>query len=83
MAQVRSSLAIGTMALALVAAIVGIALGAEGSLEGLGGGALQPSDPPALLAPIAEAGRKGWDCVPERAAVAVTAKAAELPQSQR
>jgi hypothetical protein len=83
MARVRSSLAIVSMSLALLAAVVGIALGAEGTLEGFGGLALQPSDPPALLAPIAEAGRTGWDCAPEHAAVALTAKAAELPQSAR
>jgi hypothetical protein len=83
MARVRSSLAIVSMSLALLAAVVGIALGAEGTLEEVGGLALRPSDPPALLAPITESGRTGWDCAPEHAAVAVTAKAAELPQSTR
>ena len=83
MTRVRSSLAIVSLSLALLAAVVGLALGAEGTLEGLGGLALRPSDPPVLLAPITEAGRTGWNCAPEHAAVATTAKAAELPQSAR
>ena len=41
---------------------------------------LAPSEPPALLGPITESGRTGWDCAPERAAVARGPAAAELPQ---
>ena len=61
--------------------LLGIALGAESILEELGALPLQASDPPGLLAPITEAGRNGWNCAPERAAVAVTARGAELPAS--
>lgn len=81
MARVRSSLAIVSLSLGLLAAVVGIALGAGSTLEELGALPLQPSDPPGLLAPITEAGRNGWNCAPEHAAVASTAKAAELPTS--
>jgi hypothetical protein len=38
-----------------------------------------PSALPALLGPIDEVGRKGWNCVPERAAAAKNPRAAELP----
>jgi hypothetical protein len=42
-------------------------------------GQLVPSAAPSLLGPITSAGRKGWDCKPERAAAAVDWKKAELP----
>jgi hypothetical protein len=71
------------MSLALLVTVAGIALAAEGALEGLGAGVLQPSDLPALLSPISEAGRMGWNCTPEHAAVASLAKNAELPSSAR
>ena len=38
-----------------------------------------PSALPALLGPIDEVGRKGWNCTPERAAAAKDPRAAELP----
>jgi hypothetical protein len=81
MGQLRAVLKIGAMSLALLVTVAGIALGAEGALEGLGVSVLQPSELPALLAPISEAGRNGWDCTPEHAAVAALAKNAELPTS--
>jgi hypothetical protein len=71
-------LGIAATSLALLVTVAGIALGAEATLEGLGA-VLQPSDAPALLAPISEAGRNGWNCAPEHAAVARSAKNAELP----
>lgn len=40
---------------------------------------LLPSDTPALLGPINEKGRTGWECKPERAASAVAPKGADLP----
>ena len=79
MATFRTSVGIAATSLALLVTVAGIALGAEGALEGLGAVVLQPSDAPALLAPISEAGRNGWNCVPEHAAVARAAKNAELP----
>ena len=81
MARVRSSLAIVSLSLGLLAAVVGIAFGAESTLEELGALPLSASDPPGLLAPITEAGRNGWNCAPEHAAVALTAKGAELATS--
>ena len=83
MVTARTALAIAATTLALTATVAGIALGAEGALEGLGSVVLQPSEPPALLAPISEAGRTGWNCTPEHAAVASLAKNAELPTSER
>lgn len=64
-----------------VAAAGGAAAGAAGasSLETMLAGALRPSDTPALLGPITEAGRKGWTCKPEQAAAARNWRAAELP----
>ena len=42
-----------------------------------------PSAPADLLGPITESGRAGWNCAPELAASAVTARAAELPADRR
>ncbi len=64
-------------ALALSAG-VGVAAGAE-LMQG-DGSLLAASAPPALLGPITEAGRAGWDCAPEHAATARTATAAGLPR---
>ena len=61
MPRVRSFLAIVSLSLGFLAAVVGIALGAESILEELGALPLQASDPPGLLAPITEAGRNGWN----------------------
>jgi hypothetical protein len=41
---------------------------------------LVSSAPPPLLGPITEAGRTGWDCAPEHAATARSARAAGLPR---
>jgi hypothetical protein len=49
------------------------------SIEDLLAGQLIPSKTPALLAPITSAGRKGWECKPERAAGSPQWHAAELP----
>jgi hypothetical protein len=83
MVRVRRFLAFLSLSLALAGAVIGIAVGAENALEGLGALPLQASDPPGLLAPISEAGRNGWDCQPEHAATARSAKAAELPVSEQ
>jgi len=50
------------------------------SLEAMLDGALQPSAAPALLGPIAENGRVGWACKPEKAAGASAWQDAELPR---
>ena len=70
-------------ALLSTAAIGGAAVGVAGaaSVETMLGGALQPSDDPALLGPITEAGRKGWACKPEQAASAAHWQQAELPDA--
>ena len=65
--------------LAVLAAAGGVAAGADVTLTDLGHAQLQPSASADLLGPITEAGRVGWDCVPEHAARALTARAAELP----
>jgi hypothetical protein len=66
------------VALALaVAACAGAAMGAELVLGDPS--TLVPSASPALLGPITETGRTGWNCPPERAATARTASAAGLP----
>ena len=63
---------------ALLAGAAGFA--GAGTLESLLDGGLAPSDAPALLGPITESGRTGWECKPEIAAGAKTAAAADLPQ---
>jgi len=69
--------------LATLAAAGGIGIAAEVSLEELSRPHLAPSSEAGLLAPITDAGRTGWDCTPEKAARATTARAAELPASDR
>ena len=63
-------------------AAIGTGLAGAGSIEAMLTGTLQSSAPPALLGPITESGRKGWECKPERAAAARTAKDAELPAAE-
>jgi hypothetical protein len=58
-------------------ACAGAAAGAELLLDDPG--SLAASAPPALLGPITESGRTGWNCAPERAATARTAAMAGLP----
>ena len=41
---------------------------------------LVPSSTPAMLGPISELGRNGWQCFPEQAAQARRARTAELPE---
>jgi hypothetical protein len=65
--------------LALAAAGAGIAYANAPSLDVRSAGALMPSDPPALLAPITQAGRKGWACKPEQAAASAQTREAMLP----
>jgi hypothetical protein len=71
--------------LRLIAACVAVLAGAgltvarAVSLEDLSSVRLLPSAAPALLGPITESGRKGWDCTPERAASAASSRDAELP----
>lgn len=65
--------------LALILGSTGFAIAGAVSLQGLSDQGLVPSAVPALLGPIAEAGRKGWDCAPEKAAAAKSRAAAELP----
>jgi hypothetical protein len=69
--------------LAVLAAAGGIAVGAEATLDEIARLQVQPSGLADLLGPITESGRVGWDCAPEHAARAVTARAAELPPDQR
>lgn len=49
------------------------------SLDALTANAFLPSEAPGLLAPIAETGRIGWACHPEKAAESRTASTADLP----
>lgn len=65
----------------LLAATVGarVAYANAPALSALSADALIPSQPPALLEPIAEAGRTGWACRPERAAAASNWQDADLP----
>jgi len=56
-----------------------VALAGAAQAEDLLSGQLFPSASPALLGAITSAGRKGWDCMPEHAAAATAATAAELP----
>jgi hypothetical protein len=60
-----------------VGACAGAAVGAELLLDDPAG--MATSAAPALLGPITETGRTGWNCAPERAATARTAAAAGLP----
>ncbi len=65
--------------LALAAAGAGIAYANAPSLDVRSADALTPSEPPALLAPITQAGRKGWACKPEQAAASADRREAMLP----
>lgn len=64
--------------------VVAASLGAYGATQAasvadvLAQGTLNPQAP-ALLGPITSAGRKGWECKPERAAAAAGSHQAELP----
>jgi hypothetical protein len=60
-------------------ACAGAAVGAELLVDDPG--SLVVSAAPALLGPITESGRTGWDCAPEHAATARTASGAGLPRT--
>jgi hypothetical protein len=74
----REILRWATAAMLALGACAGAAMGAELLLSDPA--SLVTSAPPALLGPITEAGRTGWDCAPEHAATARTAPAAGLPR---
>lgn len=57
----------------------GVGFAQSASLESMLQGGLLSSDVPALLGPISESGRTGWECKPEIAAAARSAAAADLP----
>lgn len=67
----------------VAAAAFGLGAGFAGaaSVEAMLEGALQPSSAPSMLGPITEAGRTGWACKPEQAAMARNAREAELPDT--
>lgn len=83
MTRPRFPLAMTSTLIAVLLAAAGLAVGAEATLEQIGAGNLLPSEPAAVLGPITESGRTGWDCAPERAARAKKIKAAGLPSAQR
>lgn len=68
------------MLLLLGAASGGFAFAHADVLAAISGERLEPSALPDLLGPIDESGRTGWECRPEKAASAVHARDAELPQ---
>lgn len=68
-----------TVLLAVSLAACSLAFAAAVSLTDMTDAQLAPSAIPQLLGPITQAGRKGWECTPERAATAKRADAAELP----
>ena len=71
---VRWAILVGVVVLTLA----GFGL-ARASVDELSSLRLVPSAAPALLGPILESGRTGWECAPERAASAGNARSAELP----
>lgn len=83
MGRFRSRWTILLTLLATLAAAGGIGVAAELSLDELSRPQLAPSADAGLLGPITEVGRTGWDCAPEKAARAKTARAADLPASDR
>jgi len=76
-------LAFGIAFALLTAGSVGFARASLVTLDELATAQLQPSTAPALLGPINEAGRNGWQCAPERAAKATRPRDAELPSDDR
>lgn len=75
----RQMLRWATAAVLALGVCAGAAMGAERLLDDPA--SLSASAPPALLGPITESGRTGWDCAPEHAATARTAAAgAGLPR---
>jgi hypothetical protein len=72
-------LAFGIALALLTAGSAGFARASILALDQLGSAQLQPSAIPALLGPINELGRNGWQCAPEHAAKAARTKDADLP----
>ena len=68
-----------TVALCFGFATAGLTFAAAADLAGDAQAQLQPSALPSLLEPITQAGRKGWDCLPERQASAAHWRDAALP----
>ena len=66
----------------LALASANFARASVGALDAIARAQLLPSVP-ALLGPVDESGRNGWDCRPERAASAKSAAAAELPRADQ
>lgn len=73
------------VALAACAALAAACAGYAGavSLDSMLQTALEPSAVPGMLGTITESGRKGWECKPEIAAAAKTAREADLPVAAR
>lgn len=73
-------LALGT---ALFIAAVSLRFGIAGaaSVDAMLSGQLEPSQAPALLAPITESGRTGWACKPEHAASSAAVRESDLPSA--
>lgn len=69
----------------IVALLLGLgaslAHAAVATLDDLANAQLVPSTQPALLGPINELGRNGWQCLPEKAAQSTAAMKADLPSS--
>jgi hypothetical protein len=63
----------------VVLTVIGTSL-ARASVNDLEAARLLPSAIPALLGPITEGGRAGWECAPERAAQSTSPAKAELPE---
>ncbi|MDQ6929513.1 MAG: hypothetical protein M3126_02440 [Candidatus Eremiobacteraeota bacterium] len=70
-----------TFLLAVSLAACTLAFAAAVSLTDLNDSKLAPSGTPQLLGPITQAGRKGWECTPERAAAAKSPISAALPSA--
>ena len=71
---------------ALLAALALLGFGSAGfarasvvALNDIAKEGLAPSSAPALLGPINELGRNGWNCLPEQAVRAKRATTAQLP----
>ena len=78
------ALAVRRVVLCCAVALLGLATAtfARASIDALAtleSGAFAPSAIPALLGPVAAAGRNAWDCVPERTAATQRVRDADLP----
>ncbi len=57
----------------------GFAYASVAAIDRIESATLSASAPPALLGPVNELGRAGWQCTPEQAALAKKARDAQLP----